>query len=230
MVPGGYYHVINRGNNRSTVFRSPADYASFVGLIERAQRRIRLSLLAVCLMPNHFHVVAGQRLPDDIARWTHWLLTTFSIRLHGLYGSRGRIWEGRFKAFPIEHDEHLLTVMRYVERNALRAGLVSRAEAWPWGSLAWRKGERSGLLSEPPLHLPRDWPDWVNCAQSAAELAALRECVNRQRPFGSEAWADAATTDLGLEFSKRPRGRPPKVTPSSAGQQVLPAELLAARK
>lgn len=230
MVPGGYYHVFNRGNNRSTVFRSPADYDAFVGLIERAQQRIRLSLLAVCLMPNHFHLVAAQCQPDDITRWTHWLLTTFSSRLHGLYGSCGRVWQGRFKAFPIQRDEHLLTVMRYVERNALRAGLVALAEDWPWGSLSWRNGARSALLSQPPLHLPRNWRDWVNAAQSDAELQALRECVNRQRPFGGETWVDAATSDLGLEFSRRPRGRPPKLTSPCADRQDLQADLLVAGK
>lgn len=225
MVAGGCYHLINRGNNRSTVFRSPADYDAFTDLLQRAQQRTRLSLLAVCLMPNHFHVVAEQGDPDDITRWTHWLLTTFNVRLHARYGSCGRIWQGRFKAFPIERDEHLLTVMRYVERNALRAGLVARAEDWPWGSLAWREGVRRSLLSEPPVRLPRDWPGWVNAAQSTAELAALRDCVNRQRPFGGETWVDAATTGLGLESSRRPRGRPPKVTPIGTGQQSPRASL-----
>jgi putative transposase len=125
LVVGGHYHLINRGNNRGTVYSSRADYDSFVCLIEQAQSRIRLSLLAVCLMPNHFHLVVAQDRANDISRWMHWLLTTFSTRHHGLYGSCGRLWQGRFKAFPIEQDDHLLTVMRYVERNALRAGLVS---------------------------------------------------------------------------------------------------------
>ena len=230
MVAGGCYHFISRGNNRSTVFRSPADYDAFVGLIERAQERTRLSLLAVCLMPNHFHVVAEQSSPDDVTRWTHWLLTTFNIRLHARHGSCGRIWQGRFKAFPIERDDHLLTVMRYVERNALRAGLVARAEDWPWGSLAWRNGARGSLLSDPPLRLPRDWYGWVNAAQSTAELAELRECVDRQRPFGGEAWVDAAATGLGLESSRRPRGRPPKITPSVTGEQEPLAGLLTTGK
>lgn len=219
MVAGGCYHVMNRGNNRSTVFRSPADYDAFTALIARAQQRTPLSLLAVCLMPNHFHIVAEQSEPDGIARWMHWLLTTFTARLHGRYSSCGRIWQGRFKAFPIEKDDHLLTVMRYVERNALRAGLVARAEDWPWGSLAWRADGRSGWLCVPPVQLPQDWSGWVNVAQSATELAALRECVNRQRPFGGEAWVDATSSDLGLQSSRRPRGRPAKVAPSVNGQQ-----------
>jgi len=209
LVAGGHYHLINRGNNRGTVFSSRADYDSFVRLIEQAQSRIGLSLLAVCLMPNHFHLVVAQDRANDISRWMHWLLTTFSTRHHGLHGSCGRLWQGRFKAFPIEQDNHLLTVMRYVERNALRAGLVSKAEDWDWGSLAWRDKAEGCLLSLPPMTLPRDWRVRVNSVQSAQELSALRECVNRQRPFGNDAWVRETASSLGLEFSTRRPGRPP---------------------
>ena len=208
MVAGGCYHVINRGNNRATVFAGPGDYAAFTQLMGEAQSRCRLSLLAVCLMPDHFHLVAAQDSADGISRWLHWLLTTYGIRHHGLHGSCGRIWQNRVKAFPIEQDEHLLTAMRYVERNPLRADLVRRAEDWPWGSLAWRSRRIGTLLSQPPLRLPANWREWVNAPQTAEELGALRDCVNRQRPFGSDAWVKNAATRLGLEFSTRPRGRP----------------------
>ena len=209
MVAGGHYHVINRGNNRATVFASRDDYAAFLRLIAQAQERLPLSVLACCLMPNHFHFVVSQRGAGDTSRWMQWLLTTFSHRYHRRYGSCGRLWQGRFKAFPIEQDVHLLTVMRYVERNALRAGLVDRAEAWPWGSLAWRhRGAVEGLLASPPIQLPTDWVDRVNAPQTAEELDAIRQCVNRQRPFGAEAWVEQASVELGLESSLRPNGRP----------------------
>jgi putative transposase len=108
-------------------------------------------------------------------------------------------------------------VMRYVERNALRANLVGQAEDWPWGSLAWRLGKATGpTLSRPPCELPRDWPAHVNAPQNAAELDALRACVNRQRPFGTEQWVDKAAGDLGLQSSRRGPGRPPKSQRASA--------------
>jgi len=204
MVAGGHYHLINRGNNRSVVFRSDEDYAVFLRLIDQAQARVRLKLHACCLMPNHFHLVVSQHGADDTTRWVHWLLTTFSLRHHLRYGTCGRLWQGRFKAFPIEEDGHLLTVMRYVERNALRAGLVDRAEAWPWGSLAWRQAsEGESPLDPPPVQLPSDWLDRVNAPQTPDELRALRDCVNRQRPFGGDDWVRGASRRLGLESSLR---------------------------
>jgi len=209
LVAGGYYHLINRGNDRSVVFRQPDDYLAFLRLIEAAQQRIRLTLLAACMMPNHFHLVVSTDGARDISRWMQWLLTTHTHRHHLRYGTSGRVWQGRFKAFPIKQDRHLLTVMRYVERNALRAGLVQRAEDWRWGSLSWRVGDTIGpRLAAAPIRLPRDWPASVNAPQTAAELEALRSCVNRQRPYGDERWVEETAERLGLGSSMRRQGRP----------------------
>lgn len=211
LVAGGHYHVINRGNNRSQVFESPCEYQAFLSLIGLAQARIQLAILAACLMPNHFHLVVSQASRTDISRWMHWLLTTHTHHHHLRRGSSGRVWQGRFKAFAIERDDHLLTVMRYVERNPLRAGLVTRAENWPWGSLAWRRMDRITIeLSAPTAPLPTDWPGWVNAPQTPEELAALRECVNGQKPFGSDAWATDQSRRPGLVGPIRRRGRPRK--------------------
>jgi len=209
LVAGGHYHLINRGNDRSAVFRQPAEYLSFLRLIDDAQQRVPLTLLAACLMPNHFHLVVATHGDRDISRWMQWLLTTHTHRHHVRGGTSGRVWQGRFKAFPIEQDRHLLTVMRYVERNALRSGLVERAEHWRWSSLSWRLGNSLGpRLSPPPIRLPRDWAGRVNEPQTPAELEALRACVNRQRPYGDDCWVAETAGRLGLESSRRPLGRP----------------------
>jgi putative transposase len=211
IVAGGCYHVINRGNNRATIFTSPRDYASFYDLLVAAQARVPLRLLAACLMPNHFHLVVMQDRRDDLSRWMHWLLTTHSHRFHLRHGTSGRVWQGRFKAFAIEQDAHLLTVMRYVERNALRAGFVRRAEDWEWSSLAWRFGAGFDELSaDPPVQLPANWAEFVNAPQTAAEVEAIRDCVNHQRPFGDDSWVRETATDLGLAGTGRPPGRPRK--------------------
>jgi putative transposase len=211
LVAGGYYHVINRGNDRSTVFHGPAEYQSFLGLVAAAQERIRLELLAFCLMPNHFHMVVSPREQGHVSRWMHWLLTTHTHRYHLRHGTSGRVWQGRFKAFPIKHDGHLLAVLRYVERNALRSGLVDHAEKWRWGSLALRlEGDYGDLLADPPVALPRDWPRRVNEPQTPTELEALRTCVNREHPFGDDPWVNQIAWRLSPATPARPRGRPPK--------------------
>ena len=104
LVAGACYHLINRGNNRATIFHGDEDYAAFVDLLSAAQKHARLALFAVCLMPNHFHVVASPASSTDVSRWMHWLLTTHASRFQMKHGTTGRVWQGRFKAFPIEQD------------------------------------------------------------------------------------------------------------------------------
>jgi len=212
IVAGACYHVINRGNNRATVFHDNAEYAAFIGLISDAQERIPLELFAACLMPNHFHVVVRPTSRDDIGHWIHWLLTTHSHRYHLRHATTGRVWQGPYKAFPIEQDGHLLTVLRYVERNAVRAGLVMRSRDWNWGSAAWRHGPRhlNRLLTQAPVKIPSDWDDFLDEPRTTLEAEALRACVNRQRPFGTDEWIQAAPECQGFDSSGRPRGRPRK--------------------
>src|SRR5688572_24903460 len=139
---GNYcYHVLNRGNARQEVFHKPEDYAAFLRLMTEANERedgVSMRLLGYCLMPNHFHLVLWPREDGDLSRWMQWLLTSHVRRYHRHYGTSGHVWQGRFKAFPIQKDEHLLLVLRYVERNPVRAKTlgVRRAERWPWSSLA----------------------------------------------------------------------------------------------
>jgi len=208
-VGGLCYHVINRGNARSSVFHDSSDYQAFICLIGEACARLPLDVLAACLMPNHFHLVLQPNGDGDLSRWMQWLLTAHVRRYHRRYGSSGHVWQGRFKAFPIQHDAHLLQVIRYVERNALRANLVVRAEDWRWGSLAWRgAGDYVSFLAVPPVPLLDGWLIQVNEPESAVELAALRRSVNRGSPFGDLAWVQETAASLGLEFSLRPHGRP----------------------
>lgn len=210
-VGGICYHVLNRGNGRLRVFHKEADYAAFLKLIDDAVERLPVRVLSYCLIPSHFHLVLWPRGDGDLSRWMQWLLTAHVRRYHRQYRGSGHVWQGRFKAFPIQRDEHLLTVMRYVERNPLRAGLVKKAQDWPWSSLgAMVANQRPGWLVEGPVDRPRDWVACVNKPQTPAELEALRLSIARGRPFGSPVWTKRTAARLGIESSLCPRGRPRK--------------------
>jgi putative transposase len=132
------YHVLNRGNARAEVFHKADDYAAFLKLLPLGMDRLPMRIVGFCLMPNHFHMVLWPHNDGDLGRFMQWLLTSHVRRYHRHYKSSGHVWQGRFKAFPIQQDEHLLAVLRYVERNPLRARLVKRAENWNWSSLRER--------------------------------------------------------------------------------------------
>jgi len=215
IVEGLAYHVLNRANGRVRLFKKDADFAAFDELIAEAQERVPLRILGYVVMPNHWHFVVWpeSRAGDQVSEFFRWLSVTHAQRWHAHYATAGtgHVYQGRFKSFPIESDEHLRTVLRYVERNPLRAGLVKRAEQWQWGSL-WRRAaddaDSRSLLSDPPVRLPKDWARYVNQAETDAELTALRESVRRGRPFGDASWQSKIVEQLGLEHTIRPRGRP----------------------
>jgi putative transposase len=206
------YHVINRGNGRRAVFHKDGDYQAFLQALGHAEVEIPLPVLGFCLMPNHFHIVVLPPADGDLSRWMHWLQNAHVRRYHQHYHSSGHIWQGRFRAFPTETDEYLLTVLRYVERNTVRANLVARAEQWPWSSARyWQDpGSRPSYLSVGPVPRPEPWLEWVNQALTTGEVEAVRQCVNRGTPFGSPGWVQQTAQRLHLESTLRPRGRPRK--------------------
>jgi len=127
----------------------------------------------------------------------------------------GHLYQGRYKSFPIQSDDHFYQVVRYVERNPLRANLVDRADAWRWGSL-WRHthgaADAAAILSDWPLPRPPQWLQRVNRLQSEGEVQAIRRSLGRGQPFGGDAWVRQTARQLGLESTLRPRGRPRKIT------------------
>lgn len=208
---GVCYHVINRGNAKGRVFHKDADYQAFVELLTACCERIPMRVPAYCLMPNHFHLILWPSRDGDLSRWMQWLMTAHVRRYHSHYHSSGHVWQGRFKAFPIQQDPHLLTVLRYVERNPLRAGLVERAQDWPWSSLRWwSRGHSPAFLHPGPVDRGRRWVADVNRPMTESELAAIRTSVNRGAPLGSHVWQRRTALRLGLESSLHPRGRPRK--------------------
>src|SRR5208282_6125268 len=139
---GGYvYHLLNRANGRLPLFRKDADYAAFERIVGLALAHVPgTQLLAYCLLPNHWHLLVWPRRDGALSDFGHWLALTHTQRWHAHYHNvgLGHLYQGRFKSFLVEADEHYWSVCRYVERNALRAGLVQRAEEWRWGS-SWRR-------------------------------------------------------------------------------------------
>jgi putative transposase len=217
-IEGGLvYHVLNRANGRATLFRKEADYIAFERALEEAVEREPLRILGYCIMPNHWHFVVWPKRGDDrqVSEFFRWLTVTHTQRWHAHHhtAGSGHLYQGRFKSFPVASDEYLYTVLRYVERNSVRANLVARAEEWRWSS-AWRyyQGDERirNLVAPWPIGRPSDWLTRVNRAISERELESVRRSIQRGRPYGNQDWSQNIVKRLGLESTIRDRGRPRK--------------------
>jgi putative transposase len=212
------FYVLNRGVGRMRIFDDDGDYAAFERILEETVENQPMRICAYCLMPNHWHLVLWPESDGDLAAFMHRLTNTHVQRWQQqkhLVGT-GHVYQGRYKSFPVETDEYFYQVVRYVERNALRANLVQQAEEWRWSSL-WRRinGTRKNkaLLSTWPMVKPRQWHRLVNQPQTDAELDALRRCAVRGQPYGSDRWVERITKELSLESTMHARGRPKKKRP-----------------
>src|ERR1700722_7821231 len=131
---GLVYHVLNRGNGRRAFLHKPGDFEAWLRVLAEAKQAVPMRVLAYCLMPNHWHLVLWPERGEDLSRFVSRLSQTHTQRWHAHYHNvgTGHLYQGRFKSFPVQEDGHFYSVCRYVERNALRAGLVERAEDWLW--------------------------------------------------------------------------------------------------
>jgi len=217
---GLVFHVLNRGSRRGWLFRRNADYREFLCVIREAQCRVEMRLLAFALMPNHWHLLLWPRQDPDLSRFMQWLTRTHAVRWHLANGSAGTgaVYQGRFRAIPIQHDAHLAVVGRYIERNPARAGLSERAEDWPWSS-AWPlslPGPRP-VLDGWPIPKPRPWLEWVNGTDADRDVDRLRSAIRRQVPFGAPDWSRDIAGRLDQTAGLRGRGRPRRVSPRETG-------------
>jgi len=212
---GTVFHCLNRAVTRLTLFEKEGDYIAFETVLEEAWERTPIRILDYVVMPNHWHFVLWPETDTEVTEFLRWLTNTHTMRWHAHYGTSGtgHLYQGRFKSFPVESDEHLYTLLRYVQRNPVRAELVERVEQWRYGS-AWRrehgKAADRKLLSTWPIPRSRTWLEYANEPQSEAELDAIGNSLRRGAPFGSPSWISQTAARLSLGDTLRPRGQPKK--------------------
>jgi len=198
---GGLYPTLNRGNLRADIFKKDA---AFEQILHEGLEIHDVELYAYQLMSNHYHLVLRPLVDGEMSRFMGWIGGTHTMRYHAHYhtGGMGHVYQQRYKSFPIQDDEHFFVVCRYVERNALRAGLVKRAENWRWGSL-WRWLQKPApdpkLLSPWPLPRLPGWAGRVNECLTKQGLDAVRLSAQRGKPLGDEAWVESMARRLNLE-------------------------------
>jgi putative transposase len=217
VAPGGQvYHVLNRSVGKQRLFGNEADFEAFERVMIEAHQRLAMRILSYAFLSNSWHFVVWPRKDGQLADFFRWLAHTHAMRRKCSHRTavHGRLYEGRYKSFLVQRDENLLTILRYVERTPLAAGLVERAQLWRFSSLCARtQGDPAikSLLAPWPVERPSNWTTRVNAPLSARDVERVEVSIERSRPFGNDDWVKRTTSRLGLEHTVRPEGRPPKL-------------------
>jgi len=190
---GGYvYHVLNRANGGLRIFRKDSDLLAFEQILSEGVARVAMRICGYCLMGNHWHLLLWPRDDGDLSDFMRWVTLTHTQRHHASHGTAGsgHLYQGRYKSFPVQDDEHYLTVLRYIEANPVRAGRVKTAGEWLWSSLAVRQGTECAFeLSDGPIELPANWARLVRGRLGRTEMDGIERSVRRGSPYGDPGWA-----------------------------------------
>jgi putative transposase len=208
VIPGCPHHLIQRGNRRLRVFFSDEDKAFYLTLLKRHIKKHGIALWAFCLMENHVHLIAVPRTKDGFARGIGEAHRKYTSTINTREGWKGYLWQGRFITYPLD-ECHLYAAVRYVERNPVRAGLVTLAEDYEWSSArAHIRKETHPLLSSCPLEtaIP-DWAAYLGQEDSPEDIKKIVEHEHTGRPLGSEDFVKRLEALTGRVLAPKRRGR-----------------------
>ena len=224
-VPGMPHHVTQRGNRRSDVFLDAEDRHLYLELLREYSTRHRLRLWTYSLMTNHIHLIVVPESPStvsDTLRDTHSAYASLFNRKHGY---SGHLWQGRFYSCLLD-AEHLEHAVRYVECNAVRAGMVDRAEDYPWSSASPHvMGMEDRYLDSglPLICIIQDWGAWLAGEPNHESIQALRDATATGRACGSPDFIREMETHTGSLLRPQKRGRKPQtITVEETDQLALP--------
>jgi putative transposase len=210
VIPGLPHHVTQRGNHRAPIFFGDDDYALYRDLLAERARQAKVEIWAWCLMPNHVHLIAVPKTEDGLRRAIAETHRRYAAYINARARRTGHLFQARFGSTVMD-DAHLMAAIAYVSLNPLRAGLVKRAQNWPWSSVgAHLTGKDDGLTAIAPVKtlIPR-FADILETPPGDELLRELRQAETTGRPAGSEAFQKKLERRLGRPVLPRKRGRKP---------------------
>ena len=196
-IAGGIYHVIARGNERREIFRDDGDRRLYLARLAECRDRYEFGILAYCLMPNHVHL-AIERGPVPLGKIMLALHSFYSQKFNFRYERVGHLFQGRYKAFLVEHERYLDTLVRYIHLNPVKAGLAERPELHPWSSDRWYRHGAEPRWLDVDTVLRRLAP-----TRSRARAAYRRWMGSKEPDYYEAAAALGRVVKGGEEFAQR---------------------------
>lgn len=214
VVPGIPHHITQRGVRREQVFFRHDDYTLFANLLRHFLKKTELRILAWCLMPNHYHLLAIPPHPKSFADFFAPLHRTYSFIINQREGWSGHLWQERYTSFPVDND-HAMAAARYIELNPLRAKLIHSPDEYQWSSTrAHLTGQEDGITDlVSSVNLQHDWKSLLEGGLTDAEIAQFRDHENKNLPLGNPQFLEEIRKSFSIPTEPRKRGRPKTNTP-----------------
>ncbi|RLA92910.1 MAG: transposase [Deltaproteobacteria bacterium] len=206
------HHVTQRGTNRSEMFLDDDDRRFLLRRIKDWSKRTDTKVWAYCLMGNHFHLLLVPSTAHGLSRCLHGITFRYAQYFNRKYGRSGRLWQNRYFSCPVDKDEYLWAVVRYIENNPVRAKLVTKAEDWTWSSaMAHLKGEKDEVLSIPDWLTEGERESYLEFCREKGNDDIIRKATSTGRPLGGIEFIEKIGELLGRELKPKKGGRPKKV-------------------
>lgn len=211
-VAAGFpHHVIHRGNNREDVFFEKEDRKQYLSLLKKYAAKWTSPITAYCLMTNHVHFLTKPGSDESLYKMMQGLTLCYTQYINRIYGRTGRLWESRYHSCIVDHEKYLWAVARYIEQNPVRAGMIEKAEDYPYSSArAHVKGSDDDVLGA-DLFTNDQRQDYILLLQTdlpGKEIERLRYATKTGRPFGNERFLVEMENKLERRLLQRPKGRP----------------------
>jgi putative transposase len=210
VVPEFAHHVRERGVRKGPIFYDDSDHLVYTRVLKEACAEHGMTIGAYCLMTNHVHLVAVPETGSSISKALHLAHTAYARYFNSKYGFVGHVWQAR-PDITVMDEAHTLNAIRYVERNPVRAGMVTRAEDYLWSSAAAHCGLRDDILfsgSFLPDGLIPNWSEWLRIDHTELEMKTIRHHTKTGKPWGTPEFLLQLESLTGRNLQPRNVGRP----------------------
>jgi len=217
-LPGWPHHIIQRGNNRQTIFATAADYQYWLNLLLEQATRYEVQIHAYVLMPNHFHLLATPQAVDGLPKMMQAVGRSYVRYFNQSQHRTGTLWEGRYRSTVIQPERYLLACMAYMDLNPVRAGLVAQVQDYPWSSHGHCLGQRVDRLITPhalfwqlgntPFAREAAYAELVRAGINSVQQAALTESTLSGWALGDPDFVANLQKQTARRVVKSTAGRP----------------------
>ncbi len=211
VVPQYPHHITQRGTNRSEIFIDTDDHLYFLTLLDKWTKKTQSELWAYCLMNNHFHLLIAPGSSEGLGRCLHGVTFLYAQHFNTKYNRSGRLWQNRYFSCPVDKDEYLWAVVKYIEMNPVRAQIVKNPEEWRWSSAQEHiHGRTDNTITLHKWLRDEEREEYAKIILEATLQENIRKATSTGRPFGGTKFLDKLEVMLHRNLKPQQGGRPRK--------------------